>query len=72
MNIVPFYSAKPGDEAYTYARSNGEMIGNDYGWVTDLGIFDDRDGEEHLKRQRWQLIAEDELILPDPYPVADS
>ena len=69
--IVPFSQAKIGESAYTYKRADGEEIG-DYGWVTDLEWFDDRDGEERLIRQRWLLVAQDEVVLEDPFPPDDD
>jgi len=69
--IVRFVDAKPGDHSFVYG---GEYITDnmDVGWVTDLEYFDERDGEIKLKRQIWQLISEDEIVLPDPFPLEDD
>ncbi len=66
MGVVDFGRAKIGDEAFTWKRADGDEIG-DYGWVTDDGILDDRyDDPAEYTRQRWQLVSEDTVILPEP------
>lgn len=67
---VSFSDAKVGDESFVY--SEGDALITEYGWVTELEWFDERDCEIRLKRQRWRLVDEDELVLPDPYPVDDE
>jgi hypothetical protein len=64
--VTDFATAKIGDHAYVYKRVDGNLI-DDHEWVAHLDYFDDRDGEIHLIRQRWQLIAQDDLVLLDPW-----
>ncbi len=66
-----FTEAQIGDHAYTYERTDGEMIG-DYSWVSDLEWFDERDGIEHLTRKEWVLVAVKEVVLSDPHPLEDD
>ena len=44
------------------------MVYGEYGWVTDLDYFDERDGEIILVRKKWVLLEVDEVVLEDPYP----
>lgn len=67
-----FRDALIGHKVYTYELADGELIYGEFGWVTDLEYFDDRDGEIVLKRKRWLLLAEDEVILPDPHAADDD
>lgn len=71
VQAVPFTDAEIGDLSYVYSDPNGEMLG-DFGWVTGLEWFDDRWAEVKVKRRTWMLVAEDELVLPDPCPVEDD
>jgi hypothetical protein len=66
--LTAFVSAKIGDEAYTYRDDKGLT---EFGWVTDLEYFEERDDEIVLTRQRWVLVAEDKVTLPDPYEEDD-
>lgn len=71
--IVPFMDAKPGDESFVYRPMDADdCYLDEYGWVTELEWFDERDREIRLVRQRWRLVAEDVLALPDPYPDDDE
>ena len=67
-----FSNALIGHKVYTYELASGEPIYGEFGWVTDLEYFDDRDGEIVLKRKRWLLLSEDEYILPDPLAADDD
>jgi hypothetical protein len=71
-DTVEFTKAQVGDEAYTYSIYDGDLICGEFGWVTDLEYFDERFGDVRLKRQRWRLVGEDELVLPDPYAIAED
>lgn len=72
-DIVDFHKAKIGEEALVYSAVDGEDIcGGEFSFVTGLEWFDDRDGEIKLKRQRWFLLAEDLVVLPDPHPLEDD
>lgn len=61
--IVDFTQAIVGEEAYVYVDT--ELLSEHY-CVFDLEWFDERDGEIPLRRQRWKLLEDEELILPDP------
>jgi len=69
--LVPFVDAQPGDHAVVYGGAYVKD-NTDFGWVTDLEYFDERYGEIRLTRQVWQLVSEDEIVLPDPYPPDDE
>lgn len=59
---VNFRDAKVGDLADTFERADGELIGGEFGWVSDVEYFDD-DGPTKLVRKRWQLIEVEELTV---------
>lgn len=66
--VYPFTDAIVGNKAYTYQQADGGMVCGEYGWVTDLDYFDERDGEIILVRKKWVLLEVDEVVLEDPYP----
>lgn len=57
---VPFQDAKPGDEAHVF---DYRPIGDEFGWVTDEGYFDDLDDPVTVTRQRWRLVSEDKVMF---------
>lgn len=61
--LVNFMDAKVGDESYVYVDVD-ELT--EHWCVFQLDFFDDRDRAVTLRRQRWQLLSDEELILPDP------
>lgn len=56
---VNFIDATPGEDAYVYRCEPG----SEYGWVVDLEWWDDIDDPVTVKRQRWRLVDETELII---------
>ncbi len=57
--IVPFDSARAGEESIVFTCA----LGDEYGWVTDPEWFDDIDEPVTVKRQQWQLICEHEVTF---------
>jgi len=62
----------PGPQLFvTYQMEDGSHI-DEYSFVTELEWFDDRDREVRLIKRTYALVAEELVILPDPYPVEDD
>ena len=55
-----------------YEMADGSMVFGEYQWVTDLDFFDDREEEVRLIKRTYQLVSEEEVVLPDPYPIEDE
>lgn len=60
--MVPFSVAELGDQSHVYRCPPGQ----DFGWVTDPEYFDDCDVPTVVKRQVWQLVAEDTVVFHPP------
>lgn len=52
-----------------YAMADGEPIWGEYGFVTSLDGFEDREEEVRLIKRTYRLLSEEEIVLPDPYPI---
>lgn len=63
--IYAFGQAKVGHKTYTYQQVDGEPVYGEFGWVTDLDYFDERDGELLLLRKKWLLLDVEVITLPD-------
>ena len=55
-----------------YEMADGDMVFGEYQFVTDLDCFDDREEEVRLIKRTYRLISEEEIVLPDPYPIEES
>jgi hypothetical protein len=55
-----------------YSMADGDLVFGEYEFVTDLVFFDDRDEEVRLIKRTYRLISEEEVVLPDPYPIDDD
>jgi hypothetical protein len=62
----------PSDEFTVYEMADGDLVFGEYQFVTDLDFFDDRDEEVKLIKRTYRLIAEEEIVLPDPYPIGSD
>jgi hypothetical protein len=52
----------------TYKRADGEMVNDEYGWVTDTDFFDDIEEPLELIREEWTRTAvERQWVLPALY-----
>ena len=65
--IYEFGQAEVGNKTYTFQQADGEKVYGEYGWVTDLGYFDDRDDDIDLIRKKWLLLEVEQVTLPSPY-----
>lgn len=54
-----------------YQMADGSGIG-EYEFVTDTEWWDDRDEEVRLIKRTYRLIAEEEIVLPAPFPIDDD
>lgn len=63
---------RPDEPFVTYAMADGEPIWGEYAFVTTLDGFDDRDDEVRLIKRTYRLISEEEVVLPDPYPIVEG
>jgi len=66
--IVDFTEALVGESAYVYVD---ESRYTDHYCVFQLDYYDDREGEIKLRRQLWQLVEDEPLILPSPWRLVD-
>ena len=61
------------DEPFiTYQMADGSQVWGEYSFVTDLEFFEDRDVEIRLIKRTYRLVSEEEIVLPDPYPIEDD
>jgi hypothetical protein len=62
----------PADPFIVYSMADGSQVWGEYSFVTDLEFFDDRDREIRLIKRTYALVAEEEVVLPDPYPMDED
>lgn len=62
----------PADPFITYAMADGSAVYDEYSFVTETEWFDDRDDEVRLIKRTYKLISEEEVVLPDPYPIEED
>lgn len=55
-----------------YSMADGSQVCGEYEFVTDTEWWDDRDEEVRLIKRTYRLIAEEEVVLPDPFPIEDD
>lgn len=63
-----FMDAKVGEHAWVYKCPPGD----EFGWVTDPEYWDDLDEPVVVKRQRWCLVAEDEVRFHPSHELCPS
>lgn len=68
---MPEHENEPPFICYSMADPT-ELVFGEYEFVTDLDFFDDRDEEVRLIKRTYRLISEEEIVLPDPYPIEDE
>jgi hypothetical protein len=56
----------------TYSMADGSEVYGEYSFVTETAWFDDRDDEVRLIKRTYRLVSEEEIVLPDPYPIEDE
>lgn len=56
----------------TYSMADGEPIWGEFSFVTTLDGFEEREDEVKLTKRTYRLVTEDEIILPDPYPIEEE
>ena len=62
----------PKEPFVTYAMADGELIWGEFSFTTTLDGFEDRDDEVKLTKRTYRLISEEEVVLPDPYPIEEE
>jgi hypothetical protein len=60
LNEMPFI---------VYAMADGSCVLGEYEFVTSTEWWDDRDEEVRLIKRTYRLISQEEVVLPDPYPI---
>ena len=55
----------------TYEEVDGRRI-DEFQWVTSLEWFEDREEEVRLTKRTYQLLSEELVVLPDPYPTEEE
>lgn len=67
-----FGEAKPGDHTRTFEFENGDLIGGEYGWVTDEDFIGDHD-QGVVLRKTWFLVSVERRDLEnEPCDVCDT
>jgi len=56
----------------TYQMADGSPILGEYEFVTDLVGFEDRDDEVRLIKRTYRLISQEDVVLPNPYPLDED
>jgi hypothetical protein len=52
--------------------ADGSEIWGEYSFITTLDGLDERDDEIRLIKRTYRLVSEEEVVLPDPYPIEDD
>jgi len=69
--IQPLFDSGP--PFIVYSMADGSLIFGEYEFTTDIdGWWDDREEEVRLMKRTYRLIAEEEVVLPDPFPIEDD
>ena len=69
MSDLPFDARPP---FIVYSMADGSLIYGEYQFTTGLEWWDDRDEEVRLIKRTYKLIGEEEIVLPDPFPIEDD
>jgi hypothetical protein len=64
--------APQSDDFTVYEMADGSLIWGEYQFATDLDGFEERDEEVRLIKRTYRLISEEEIVLPDPYPIGSA
>lgn len=51
----------------TYKLANGDLVGGEYGFVTDDEFFDDIDEPVEVVKQTWRLVSSETVTFKPPW-----